>query len=220
MQTPSDATPLLSGRALGMNDMQSALKRDTGLSRFAVNFQCSRDVWTRREGRSFYFYQAGMVMSLATLAWEDGLTNDIAQIGGNLWNLAADYTYLFSSTIRLIIQAPDGVYWNCTPDETTGIISPTAVATPSATPQTANITVAATEILAFTATGCVVELNCSQDVGGWYLESRYPGTGVTTVSTDWVFTYASGIRLRKVDTAGNTWEFKVDNDGKLYVETV
>lgn len=127
--------------------------------------------------------------------------------------------YLLDTGVRLILQSPDLTYWNVTPD-VNGLILPTAVSTPSATPQTADLILMPGEYIAFKYSTTSLLLLCDQNHLGWYTQSIGIPTTEFTVTDDMVFTVASGFVLRMEDDTSNTWEFSVSNDGNLFVTTV
>jgi hypothetical protein len=154
-------------------------------------------------------------------SWDDGTRTDIAAIGSSLYDLTETFTYLVASGTRLIIQSADLNYWNCTPNNTTGLIQPVVVAAPAAAAQVANFTVLNGESFGFiNSAGNVVRLNADQDRSGWYLQGLGATTSLTTISTDLVFTVASGFSFRIVDYLSNVWKLTVNNSGNMIPITV
>lgn len=221
-QLPTKASPDMFIRAQGLNDEQAATKQEPGYIPFALNLSATGDVWTRRAGRDFYFLDEvnGGVLAIKQLTWADGLSINIAVIGGAWYDLGAPFTYLFEAGIRLVIQSPDLNYWDVTPDATTGLINPTVVSAPSATAQTSNVTLGENDSIGFVVTGGIVRLNVTEEAGIWFLEMQSNSPALSFISDDWVFTIASGFSLRITDSVGNVWSFSVDNGGNLLVTTV
>lgn len=218
---PTQDQPDVFQGAMGINDAVSVLKLKEKFVPFAVNLHAQGDVWDRRAGRDFYLLQTGMVLGLSTVRFEDGQAFNIAQIGSYLYNLSTTFSYLVASGVKLYIQSADTNYWDVTPNASTGLIVPTAVAAPAAAAQTSNFTVLNGESFGFIgASGEVTRLNCDLDVGGWWLAGYGVSTSTVSITTDMVFTVASGFSFRIVDYAGNTWAFSVTNDGFMIVTTV
>lgn len=207
--------------AKGLNDSYGETKLPPGFVPFAVNYSASGDTWNRRSGRTFFLLETGQVMMISTLQWDDGTSNNIADIGSTLYDLSVVFTYLVASGTRLIIQSPDLNYWDVTPNDTTGLINPTVVAVPAATPQVANFIVLNGESFGFVnSTGKITRLAADQDHFGWYLQGLGATTSLVPISTDLVFTVASGFSFRIKDYLANTWSLQMDNSGGFYAVTV
>lgn len=88
MQCPSNTEPKEDLKAFGINDFIDPLKLPSGSVPFSLNLLADGDTWTRRQGRSFSLLSTGRALALAWLPWDDGRSNDIAQIGETLYDLA------------------------------------------------------------------------------------------------------------------------------------
>lgn len=217
---PTQDQPIVFDSARGINDAVSMPKIKKGFIPFSCNLLAQGDVWDRRKGRDFYLLQTGFVLSIYTCRFEDNQVFNIAQIGQYLYNLSNTFSYLVANGTRLVIQSPDLNYWNITPNSS-GLISPVVVAAPAAAAQTANFTVLNGESFGFIgSTGNVTRLTASQDYNGWYLEGYGITTAITSITTDMVFTVASGFSFRIQDYSGNVWKMTMDNSGNLIPITV
>lgn len=122
---------------------------------------------------------------------------------------------------RLLIQSPDGSWWDCTATAATlGLITPTKVAAPSAAAQAFDFLVISPDTIGFKIDAThITELWVDQDTGIWYL-TGHDATFPPSITTDIAFSFASGFALKIRDSSGNTWKFFMTNDGNLQVITV
>jgi hypothetical protein len=134
--------------------------------------------------------------------------------------LDVSYTYRVGFGIRLILQSPDLNYWSCAPNTVDAIPRPQVTAAPTASPQTADLVIAAGNSLIFDAATQFIQLDCDQAHNGWFTRIVPNGTALNLVTSDIVFTQASGYSLKIADVSGNTWRFSIDNNGFLSVTTV
>jgi len=172
-QQATDARYVEIRRANGLNDFVSPLKLEKGFVTAGLNFNADGGEWKRREGRDLYWLSDdNPIIAIASLIWADGTTNYIALADTTFWDITPTFTYYFRNSARWILQAPGGQYWDCTPGFTTGLINPTVVATPSATPQTATLTVTSSESIGFQVDGASVELKADFQHNGWYLQAN------------------------------------------------
>lgn len=221
-QQPTNHPPVIEARAKGMNDEDGLGKTSAGYDVFALNALATGDVKERRSGRDMSFVVDGSaVRGIWPLSWADGLRVIVGAIGTSWYDFTNTYTFLFDTGVKLIIQSADGNYWDCTPDASTEIINPIVVSTPSATAQTANRTISYGQLLGFEVTNGTVRLNADQNHWGWFLQKDgFATTPTNLVTTDWVFTIASGFSLRIVDKNGNSWKLGISNNGNLTATTV
>lgn len=221
-QSPTSQTvPIVVKKAEGINDFESVVKLDPGFVPFSFNLSVESDAWNRRFGRTFKLIGPGPVLGIFVLTWDDGTVSEVTQIGDSFYDVTIVFTYLFDIGISMIIQSPDGNYWDVTPEMTTGEILPTVVAAPVALPQTSNFTVLAGQTIAYKldATSVTAEF-ADQDQNGWFLQGYDLSSGANEISSDMVFTFASGFHFRIQDDQLNMWSFSVTNDGNIVLITV
>lgn len=212
--------PIILNKALGMNDQVSLVKLDPGFVFFGINLQASNDCYKRREGRDFSFLGPGLCLYVGQIAWDDGVVTEIAEFGGTFYDMSISFTKLMANGARLIIQSPDLNYWSLF-DSVNAVINPIVVAPPGAAAQASNLTIGMGETFGFILPGGnVTGLLCDQTHNGWYLQGYGPSFATTTYSADLVFTIASGFSFRMVDNFTNTFQFKISNDGNLFVQTI
>lgn len=222
MQNPTRSFPSIKVQARGLNDQDSALKLKKGYVPFALNVNASSDVWSRREGRDMEFFTSGVVLYIGQITWQDNTSSEISQIGGSFYDMGNDFTYLLANGTRLYIQSSDGSYWDCTPGSN-GLIFPTTIGTgaPGATPQTANIVLTPVQKFGFIRSdGKVDQLDADEANFGWFLNEYTGSIFPANVTTDVVFTFASGFSIRIEDVGGNTWVLSMTNDGNLIATTI
>lgn len=219
-QSPTQAKPTAMIRALGLNDMVSPVKLRNGQTPYALNFDVGNATWDRRKGRDFSFYQSGMALGIGFLSWDDGSETEIAQIGTEFYDVRFSFTYLFASGVRLIIQDSAGAYWSFGPDLTTDDIYGIVVATPSATAQTSDQVIAYGQNLGFITSTGAIQLGADQNNAVWFAKKYGVSSGLVDITTDWVFTYASGFALKIKDIVGNTWKLYASTQGELKAITV
>ncbi len=163
-----------------------------------------------------FLVDGSAVLGIAVLTWSDGTISEVVQFGSALYDMSATFTYLVKAGVKLYIQSANGSYWNCTPDSTTGLITPSDSVVPTATPQAANFTVANGETFGFDLSStATMQLDANLDRGGWFLNGVGGSFGATLITTDMVFTVASGFSFRITDYTGNTWSLSMSNDGDL-----
>lgn len=217
-QQPTQALGHFAKRAMGMNDIESLLALEQkGYVPFAMNTMSSSDVYTRRNGRDLFYIDDGFVLGMMMLQWDDGSRTDVAQIGSVLFDLTTTYTVFLKTGARLVLQSPDGNYWNCTPDASTLLVAPTVIATPTATARSADLIILDGESFGIEGASSSASLRTSSD--GWFVESQGMSSGLTEHTDDLVFTYASGYTLVMHDLQGNTHRFSVSNDGSFFTTT-
>lgn len=219
-QQPTIANPTAMIRALGLNDQSSPVKLKNGQTQFALNFDVANATWNRRYGRDWEFVQTGMALGNGVLSWDDGTVTEIAQIGTELYDVRFSFTYLFESGIRLIIQDSAGAYWSFGPDLATDNMYGIVVALPSASPQTSDQVIAYGQNIGFVTNSGAVQLGADQNNAVWFAKKYGVSSGVVDISTDWVFTFASGFALKIKDIVGNTWKLYASTQGELKAITV
>lgn len=220
-QKSTNVLPMMLGNADGINDQVSLVKKDPGTLPFTLNYDADSDVWNRRAGRDLSFLVAGEpVMNIYDFSWSDGIHVEIATIGDEVYNLSTSFAYLLDVGVRLIFQSPDLNYWDVTPSLTTGLITPTVVATPTATAQAGNLTVQMGEKFGFLGTTNTVQLGVGEPYSSWFAQVFGVSAPVSLVTDDLVFTSASGFSLIEKDFSGNSWKFSVDNIGQMIITTV
>ncbi len=218
---PSQATPKVIDKFGTQNDQQSVVKMRNNDFPFALNFNPEGNDLGRRAGRDFSFISSdGAVYAIKQIEFSDGTSSTVAQFGAFVYALEVGFQYILNSGVRIIIQSADLNYWNVTPNSN-DLIAPTVVSAPAATAQAANITIPYGQKLGFASATGTVQLGADQNrPGGWFLLKFGSSVPTTAITTDWVFTVASGFSLRIIDGNANTWSFKVSNAGALQVITV
>lgn len=214
MLNPTQADPVIFDKYKGMNDRQAPCKLERGNTSFEINLDAGTNSAERRAGRDFYFYSdTGAVTGLWQVTWQDGITTQIAAIGSKLYDLTQTFTFLIAAGTRMVLQSPNLLYWNITPNSN-GLIQPTVVAAPAATPQAADFTVQNGESLGFARSGATTRLTADSGRYGWYLFQYGVSSGSTTYTTDIVFTAASGFKL-KIKDPTLTFTLDITNAGNL-----
>lgn len=214
---PTAVQPAIFHKAKGLNDIESVVKLPDGFVPFALNMDVDNHTYDRRKGRDFSFLSSGnSVVMMASLTWDDGTTHNIAAMGAFLYDLSLTFTKALPAAYRMILQSPDATYWNITPDSN-GFINPTSLTVaPTATPQTADLTINNGESFIFQRSAASTRITADSAYFGWYLLQYGVGTAITTYTDDIVFTTASGFTMKIIDSGSKTHSLSMQNTGELW----
>lgn len=129
--------------------------------------------------------------------------------------------YLFSAGVRLIVQSPNGTWWDVTPKPGDGQPINVTVATP-ASYLSANLVIPASKVFAFATadSGINWRMGASDSFLSWWVERL--GTlpySVTNYSADRAFSYPYGPVFTD-PVSGQLWKLGADDEIGVIAETI
>jgi hypothetical protein len=126
--------------------------------------------------------------------------------------LTTIFDYLFDTSVQLAIQSPDLNWWDITPNTTTGIVTPTVIATPSSTIST-SLELSQNETLGFLDSTGVWRLSISGNSGTITTQRYGLASSATTYTTIQAFT--NGNEPIFTDQFLTRWKMSIDNSGLI-----
>jgi hypothetical protein len=139
-------------------------------------------------------------------------THDGDIISYDFSELVTIFDYLFAASIQLAIQSPDLNYWDITPNSSTGIISPTVIATPSS-PSSTQLVLGQNDLFGFLDSTGVWRMYVSGNLGNITTKRYGLASSATTYSTIQAFT--NGNEPVFTDNFNTRWQISINNSGIL-----
>jgi len=167
-----------------------------------------------REAKNFVLRPLGGISVFG--AWNSLTCNGTALDFGFVNNV----DYLFDEGARLLIQAPNGEWWNATPDFSTNS-SPDNTVSYSGATISANLVLTAGQYMMFkdTINNTYTQIGADDKAMNYFYEKHGRVPFYTTrYTSDQAF--ASGFGPVFTDSNGNKWKLQADNGLGLYAVTI